>query len=1424
MIGATSSAEEIVDPAGAYSLAGASAPTADPAGRHSAVGAGAPTLAGPEASTPVTGATSAAAEIVSPPGMYLPPGATAPIADPEGTYSAAGASAPTMDPAGTYSSPYALNRLFVIWEKTAPSYAVLPFHSATAVANYFGATSNQAKLATEFFAGYAGTSATMSFTQFGLGQRPHLLGANLSNLTPAQLQGINGSLALTFDGYTYSAPINLSGVGSSKDDFKNAASVIETALNSNLPVAAVMTGSSITPESVSFTANADNDQLSVTSVSSGSIEIGGIISGPGIRPSQIINQLSGTPGGPGQYATFSYPLAGGGVVPSEKMTETYGVLKVGAVNSGTVALGQEVATADVPPLTGIEYNLSGNGPGSTWIVNNAPAQTVTGDITTTAPPLLVNWNGNNNPIIGATENHDFFEIMPNGSFGFDQNPSSVSYASGTAAAALRLTQKTGAIDSSHGGQHPTTAQYMNDTVNEYGQFGSFETDIPRAAPALAAWAQSTGYKFIPIVAAKSTPPAGSSLPTKDPAGTYGGRGASAPTPAPPGWYIPKPGATSARAEIEDPAGSYSLAGASAPTLAQPGYYVPTPGMSFETPDDPGYYTPYVGATAERLVQAPAISGTVRGQSTPSGQTDTPFSLATITDPNELTSDSLSIQITGGGGKLSDGAGFSGLTESAAGVYLLSGTAAAITSELHALVFTPNTFSATTTFTLTDMTSRGTSASDANTTVTVTNGEPVYSVSYFLAHRGKLDHIPGGFDILDSAANINLHQLHDSKMHAIVISDNGNVGASIEQLTTNATAIGKLQNANLSPVLLAINDTTADIEAGLSTLVQEAGEIASITASDDPIDFSAATFLADRAALDKLVGGFDVSDTAATVMADLEHLDDPNISTITISDSGQITASVAQLTADATAIGKLKNANGSPVVLTIHDMAGDIQSGLSTLVQDTDEIGSITTSNGPIVVSAATFLADQSTLDKIAEGFDVSVAGANLVADLSTLNADSHVDAITADIGDATLMGGVGVKAPSFSETGWGTSLTVSEALACAGAFSQGLGSTTAITRGNTLSLTRTASLSGTTSGAGKLALAGGSASIDSGATISVSSWSISGAGTDVTLDRNLTYAGSFSEGADDTFVLSGGDLALSGAATFTGGTVDGSNFLYTEGTTTVSGLTIGGTVEWENTAGVTQSDGTVTIGGSSGDEAILFNTLKAVYDIDDDSGIDQGSSTASYIENKGLIEKMGGTGVSTIVPGVTNDGKIEVTSGTLDFGGGISGTGADTISDASTLQLDAEVSAGQTVHFTGSGGELALHKPGEFAGDISGFDTAEAGSNDTIEVAKHWVFTGFKENAGGTQGTLGFKDVSSSSVISLTLAGDYNPADFVHQTQANGSTLITYNGVSGLDTLLPFAGTHAGELDIGRGATESGRVDLGSGASYSVGHGPGPSS
>ena len=82
-----------------------------------------------------------------------------------------------------------------------------------------------------------------------------------------------------------------------------------------------------------------------------------------------LTQLSGTPGGAGEYSFFQ---GTGNVSTPETMTETYGVLTVGAVNSGTVAVGQEVTGAGVLPLTAIDGNLSGSGPGSTWIVNNAP--------------------------------------------------------------------------------------------------------------------------------------------------------------------------------------------------------------------------------------------------------------------------------------------------------------------------------------------------------------------------------------------------------------------------------------------------------------------------------------------------------------------------------------------------------------------------------------------------------------------------------------------------------------------------------------------------------------------------------------------------------------------------------------------------------------------------------------------------------------------------------------------------------------------------------------------------------------------------------------------------------------------------------------------------------------------------------------------
>jgi hypothetical protein len=505
-----------------------------------------------------------------------------------------------------------------------PTNAVLSFQSATAVENYFGVTSSEALLATQFFAGYAAAPAAMLFSRYSLGgQRPHLFGVDVSNLSLSQLQSISGPVSIGFQGWTYSASINLSGVAS----FSAAASAIQSALNASLPVAAVTAKSSITPVSVSFTGSLNGYLLEVTSVSSGSIELGAEIFGPGIAAgAEIVVQNTGTLGGPGLYTLY----VPGGTTPSETMTESYGVLTVGSVTSGTVAVGEKVTGAGVAPMTGIEDNLSGRGAGSTWVVNNA--QTVAAEkMTLTAPPLVVAYGS----IVGATANRAYFEISPNGQFGFDNNPSSLSYMSGAAAAALGLTQASGALNSP-GGEPTSAAAFMNNLVqNENSQFGSFQALWPQLAQEdpnylgdLAAWAQSTYGLYTFNQSTTTASPAGSSTPTTDPAGTYSGPGASAPTPADPGTYIPVTGATSVAAEIADPAGTYSGPGASAPTPDPAGTYSGA-GASAPTTDPAGTYS---GAGASAPTTDPAGTYSGAGASAPTQDPAGTFSSAGASAP------------------------------------------------------------------------------------------------------------------------------------------------------------------------------------------------------------------------------------------------------------------------------------------------------------------------------------------------------------------------------------------------------------------------------------------------------------------------------------------------------------------------------------------------------------------------------------------------------------------------------------------------------------------------------------------------------------------------------------------------------------------------------------------------------------------------
>ena len=181
------------------------------------------------------------------------------------------------------------------------------------------------------------------------------------------------------------------------------------------------------------------------------------------------------------------------------MTETYGVLTLGSVTSGTVAIGEEISGPGIPDNTAIIANLSGTtGPGSSWLINNA-MDLSDHSLTMTGPPLSVVAN----QLDGATENNDFFEIAPNGAFGFDKNPSTLSFASGSAAGLLGLTQESGAIDSSPGGQHPSIEQWMTNVLlhetNQFGQpleFNQLQCHDTIFSSKLEAWAHAHDIQYV----------------------------------------------------------------------------------------------------------------------------------------------------------------------------------------------------------------------------------------------------------------------------------------------------------------------------------------------------------------------------------------------------------------------------------------------------------------------------------------------------------------------------------------------------------------------------------------------------------------------------------------------------------------------------------------------------------------------------------------------------------------------------------------------------------------------------------------------------------------------------------------------------------------------------------------------------------------
>lgn len=124
-----------------------------------------------------------------------------------------------------------LNGLILTTSVRAPIGSVLSFPTAGAVATYFGANSQEAALAATYFAGYTGATATpgaLLFAQYPASAvGAYLRGGNISGISLASLQALNGSLSVTIDGVAKSSgTVNLAAAAS----FSAAAGIISSAL------------------------------------------------------------------------------------------------------------------------------------------------------------------------------------------------------------------------------------------------------------------------------------------------------------------------------------------------------------------------------------------------------------------------------------------------------------------------------------------------------------------------------------------------------------------------------------------------------------------------------------------------------------------------------------------------------------------------------------------------------------------------------------------------------------------------------------------------------------------------------------------------------------------------------------------------------------------------------------------------------------------------------------------------------------------------------------------------------------------------------------------------------------------------------------------------------------------------------------------
>jgi hypothetical protein len=323
-----------------------------------------------------------------------------------------------------------------------------------------------------------------------------------------------------------------------------------------------------------------------------------------------------------------------------------------------------------------------------------------------------------------------------------------------------------------------------------------------------------------------------------------------------------------------------------------------------------------------------------------------------------------------------------------------------------------------------------------------------------------------------------------------------------------------------------------------------------------------------------------------------------------------------------------------------------------------------------------------------------------------------------------------------------------------------------------------------------------------------------------------------------TVEVDGGQLYLKGGVTGTGALLDALGNMFLFGTNSGRAVTVGGIVSL-TAAKLTATSVTIAIRGdltgngtvtapvtNNGEIVAAGGTLDVVGAI---SGVGtlwtraatlelSGTTAAGTVTDSGTLDVNGITltassvtvasaghliGAGTVAAAVTNSGTIESTTSLLDVTGAVTGTGTLKIDAGTTLEVGRTVASSQTAVFASTTGTLSLDQPLNFAGSITDFT-----GSDQIYLGGQTI-TGFGGYNTATH-VLTVLGTGNATIAQLTFNGSYTLGNF--SVSNNGLYVLdppVTAATTGGSSTLAFISAAAGNQVIAMPAAGLGLDDIG---------------